>query len=126
MTELIDTWATLARRRKRVPSRIHDCGRHGKLTVREICKIAGVSREAIYSRFHKGWRGELLCAPRFPSHAGGLPRYNSMTLAMRIGLAAARNNKLLSIAAIQQIRPMSRVAATRWRVALRVAMEQAA
>src|SRR5690606_10877108 len=42
-----------------------DCGRHGRLTVVQIARIAGTSRTAIYQRIRAGRTGEALCEPRW-------------------------------------------------------------
>lgn len=100
----------------------HDCGRHGELTVADICKVSEQRASTIYARIRKGWRGEMLVAPKQPSHAPGRPRTDGMLVACELGLAAAEARRLLTTPEIQRVHPMSRQAAERWRCALRKAI----
>ena len=111
-----------ARRPSPATARRFDCGRHGELTVRDICKVSGQRESTIYARIRKGWSGEMLVASKQPSRAPGRPRTNTMVVACRLGLAAAEAGRLLTTREIQQVHPMARQAAERWRCALRAAM----
>ena len=111
-----------ARRPSPSTARRYDCGRHGELTVRDICKVSGQRESTIYARIRKGWSGDILAAPKQPSHAPGRPRTNAMVVACKLGSAAERAGRLLTTREIQAAHPMSRQAAERWRCALRAAL----
>ena len=102
----------------------HDCGKHGKLTVGQIAKVAGVSVYAVRFRVNAGWKGEELCAP-YRSHdkrkSDSGCRNPAVLTAVRLALAFP--NRAPTTKEIMSIRPMSRGSASRWRQAFRDALE---
>lgn len=104
-----------------------DCGRHGRLTVVQIARIAGTSRTAIYQRIRAGRTGEALCEPRWARQSeirrASPPRRHVLAAAFQ--LAAMYPDRLPSVAEIQRFRPMSRQNAQVWRQAIATARRAA-
>lgn len=121
---MLDPFGTaIYRRPSPATARRHDCGRFGELTVRDICKVSGQRVSTIYARIHKGWSGELLVSRKQPSRAPGRPRSATMVTALQLGIATAHRDRLLTVCEIQELHPMARQPAERWRCALREAMK---
>src|SRR5690606_38034750 len=47
----------------------YDCGKHGWLTAKQIARIAGTSKTAIYKRIKTGATGEALCVRRWANQS---------------------------------------------------------
>lgn len=118
--------APVPNRRGGRPAHRHDCGRHGKLTLKQIARIAGVTPEAIRGRIGMGWKGELLCSPvgPRPNHRRGEIRLPTMLTAARIALHF--RGQCPTVAQIRAAHPMTKKAAERWRLVFMKAMEEAA
>lgn len=105
------------------PAHLHNCGRHGNLSLKQIARIAGVTPEAIRGRIGMGWKGELLCSPigPRPNHRRGEIRLPTMLTAARIALQF--RGQCPTVAAIRAAHPMTKKAAERWRLVFMKAME---
>ena len=52
-------------------AKLHDCGAHGMLTVRQIALKAGIGEAGASRRVRDGVRGEMLVAPTSPPRGHG-------------------------------------------------------
>lgn len=124
-TPMLTTPKTVDRGGRR--GQLHDCGKHGKLTVGKIAKIAGITVDAVRSRINSGWTGEALCSQYRVNHRRkpeSSCRHPSIAIAVK--LAKAFPDRAPTTKEIMAVRPMSRGSATRWRQAFRDVLEKRA
>lgn len=103
---------------KRGRVKLYDCGKHGKLTARQIADRAGISVFTVYDRVRRKWPPADLAEP---AHAlqrqkADIPRMPCVITAVRI--ARAFPNRVPSVREIRAVAPMCVVAARRWQRAL--------
>lgn len=111
--------ATIAApRAPRDRSRKFDCGRYGKLSAKEIARIAGMSREGVWQRVQSGIVGAELCAPKHERLRGVKEKCARPTVMVAMKLARAYPDKTPTLAQIQKVHPMTARNAMRWRQAL--------
>lgn len=107
--------------------RKYDCGKHGKLTTRQIATAAGISIHAARHRVNVGMKGEALVAPRWESLRNvnkAKCRRPSLLTACRI--ARAFPDRVPTIKELQAVYPMSHASALRWRQGWRDTLEKVA
>lgn len=110
---------------------LHDCGKHGRLTVAQIAGIAGVSANSIYCRIRMGVAGEKLCESRTARKSQGrkvsyrgqdIHTVGSVNIAVAVTIARAYTTRPPSIDQLRNRFQMSRATAYRWRAAFVDAM----
>ncbi len=103
------------------PPRTYDCGRYGKLTVRQIADIAGITIHGVQVRLRRHWKGEQLCLHISESRRIGWRKRgcSSPTMVLALRLALNFPDRLPTADQIRAIHPMTRDNATHWRSAIR-------
>lgn len=105
-----------------------DCGKHGKLTVRQIALLANLPKQTIQKRLNAGWQGERLCLPRYATRCEAIsyraPPRHALLSAFKI--AKRFPDRVPTIAEIKAVRPMSDRTAGYWRSAIAAAHREAA
>lgn len=101
-------------RKTRAPK--HDCGRHGRLTVKQIAVTAGITPQAVTRRLRSGMKGEALCEPR---NAFRTPKVRCLKPVIRTAVKLARlyPDRVPTLDEIQQAHPMGTRNAVSWRQA---------
>lgn len=105
----------------RVPegrARRHNCGRRGLLTVPEISRVSGVSREAIYRRIRCGVTGAALCAKKHHGERTTKAKCTRPTVLLAMKLARAFPDDVPTVMQIRKVHPMTDRNAMRWRQAM--------
>lgn len=102
-----------------------DCGKRGKLTIRQIAAAAGVTTKAIRLRIQRGVEGEALLLPPHESLRVIHGECRNHVLKRAIRLAREFPEGLPSTAQIMKAEPMCKRQALRWRQAF-ADMERAA
>lgn len=111
--------------RDRVPMgrrpRTYDCGKHGRLTVRQIADVAGITVHGVQVRLRRGWKGAQLCLHVSESRRIGWRKRgcSSPVMVLAVRLALAFPDQLPTADQIRAAHPMTRDNATRWRSAIR-------
>lgn len=100
-----------------------DCGRHGKLSAKQIALMAGMSREGVWQRVKAGFKGEALCAPKHESLRRAKEACKRPVVVVAMKLAKAFPDKVPSLAEIKRVHPMCDRSAMRWRQALTEAQQ---
>ena len=113
--------APRARKRTGCAPELYDCGRHGKLSVTAIAKLAGITGPGVRARIRRGETGAKLCRHQTQARREGwrIRGCSSWTMVTACRLALAFPHTLPTTREIMAIRPMSRGAATQWRSAMR-------
>lgn len=114
--------------RKRAHPRLRrfDCGSRGKLTVRQIAALAGVTEKAIWGRIARKVSPENLTAPPYQSVRGEIrTACRSPVVVIACRLAKAFPDRLPTVEEIMRVQPMVRRGALRWRQALDEARRRA-
>jgi hypothetical protein len=94
-----------------------DCGRYGKLTAKEIARLAGMTREGVWQRVRHGVKGADLCAPKHESKRHAKEKCSKPVVSIAVKLARAFPHKVPTLREIQQAHPMCERNAMRWRQA---------
>ncbi|MFD0738268.1 hypothetical protein ACFQZQ_03055 [Lysobacter koreensis] len=108
----------------RARGKLHACGRHGKLTARQIADLAGVCVETIRARIKAGVVGPSLVAPAWDSKRGQVKaQCRRPALLTACKLARAFPDRVPNTREIQALQPMSRSSALRWQQGYRDALK---
>jgi hypothetical protein len=101
-------------RKTRAPK--YDCGRHGRLTVKQIAITAKITPQAVTRRLRSGMRGEALCEPR---NAFRTPKVRCLKPVIRTAVKLARlyPDRIPTLDEIQRAHPMGTRNAVSWRQA---------
>jgi hypothetical protein len=108
-------------------ARRYDCGRHGRLTVRQIAQLADISPKCVHDRLNAGWSPERACSPKYGTRrtprAPVPPKHHNLQAAFVI--AERFRHRLPTVEEIQAIRYMSKQHALMWRRAIAEARKSA-
>jgi predicted DNA-binding transcriptional regulator AlpA len=112
-------WPEKDRRRRNYSAKKFCCGAHGRLTVKQICAISGMTNSAIRNRISSGFRGDALVAPRLA--LGGRRKCDlytdkpcQSTIELAVKLARAYPTKPPTVRRLISAYGMSRATAYRW------------
>lgn len=109
---------------KRAAGKRYDCGRSGRLTVRQIAEIVGIAEESVHNRIRVGYRGERLLAPK---RAGlrevRVARTDRPAILTALKLARRFPDRVPSVQEVQAVRPMDKRSACRWRQVWKAVLE---
>lgn len=103
---------------KKPKGKEYDCGSHGMLTVADMSRKSGVSKEAIRLRMKNGWRGADLLMPAHEMKRNIVrkaPRKHVVLAAVKI--ARAFPHGIPTVKQIMKVHPMGERNALRWRQA---------
>lgn len=105
----------------------YDCGKYGRLTVRQMALVAGMSKTAVHKRLDAGWSPERACSPKYGTRrtprAPVPPKHHNLQAAFVI--AQRYRDRLPTVEEIQAIRYMSKQHALMWRRAIAEARKAA-
>lgn len=111
-------------KRKR-QGRVFDCGKHGKLTAKEIAALTGMSREGVWQRVRSGVKGADLLLPKHEGLRQAKASCSNPVMLIAAKLARRFPNKVPTLREIRQTHPMGARNAMRWRQAFADAEKRA-
>ena len=100
----------------------YDCGSYGRLTMGEMLRKSGVTKQTMRYRLKRGWQGAHLLSGPY-SRAIRSPARPALAIAAK--LAAKYPHKVPTDREMIALHPMTRAAAWAWRNAWRAALEVA-
>lgn len=100
---------------RKARARKYDCGKHGKLTVSQIARLAGTTNKAIYQRIKRGFVGERLCELKYEGRRKIRRPCSNPTILIAVRLANAFPDRVPTAKEIAEVHPMSEGNAMRWR-----------
>lgn len=96
----------------------YDCGALGRLTMAQMCKRSGLSKNGLQARLARGWTGERLLSKPYPLTCSRA----RPALAVAAKLAAKYPGRVPTEQEMMALHPMTRQAAWSWRTAWRAAL----
>jgi len=102
---------------RKARGRKYDCGKHGKLTVSQIARLAGTTNKAIYQRIKRGFVCERLCELKYEGRRKIRRPCSNPTILIAVRLANAFPDRVPTTKEIVEVHPMCERNAMRWRQA---------